>query len=350
SNARSALGAINSNAVPVAPARALSACTRRVVSMPSRGSSRQSSGESQYQTPREMNSPELDTAYPTGTARTIDLIAQFPSPSNPEAHTANDTGPPKHARRLSVFPPEYTATACNVAGHIDANSSTNRSPRESSDDSSNANIRGEATARYTSSGTPIYRPDTSSIRSFDRQNGAARDRAPSNLTPAGTPLVTALTELPRLSRQDSAGNNTARRRDSKFVDVLLPSDPTIGIGRASTTGAEIWPVSARPFARAARCSHVVRSSSVDNKRGLGGRAGDVGEACWRCRIGERFDRGMRRIARVCFCRRFEKEEDDEDDEDDEDGEDGEDGEEEEGGDVDMLEPVRRIEMAGAVSR
>ncbi|KAK4981793.1 hypothetical protein LTR66_009705 [Elasticomyces elasticus] len=445
SSARNALGAINSNAVPVAPARALSACTRRVVSMPSRGSSRHSSGESHYQTPREMNSPELDTAYPTGTARTIDLIARFPSPSKgntglltrpavlspivfpralsppilpslsnvdisltspngptadlsgqvtdsqghtrelsehtspvpvspssptkrvehcstrtviapssrqspehqtpdilrgggSEARAANDTGPPKHARRLSVFPPEYTAAACNVTGHIDANSSTNRSPRESSDDSSNTNIRGEATARYTSSGTPIYRPDTSSIRSFDRQTGDTHDRAPSNLTPAGTPLVTALTELPHLTRQVSAGNNAARRRDSKFADILLPSDPTIGIGRASITGAEIWPVGARPFARAARCSHVVRSSSADSKRGLSGRAGDVGEACWRCRIGERFDRGMRRIAQVCFCRRFEKEEDDED------------GEEEEGGDdVGMLEPVRRIEMAGAVS-
>ncbi|TKA46703.1 hypothetical protein B0A49_13099 [Cryomyces minteri] len=104
--ARKALGAISGNAVPVAPARVLSAKGLRSVSLPSRY-------QSNLQQPRTTSSstaPKPSVAN-IGSTRTIDFIAQFPLPPTAARTPAPPTPP---TRPVDASPPPAPSTTAHV--------------------------------------------------------------------------------------------------------------------------------------------------------------------------------------------------------------------------------------------
>lgn len=94
SHAQRALGAIDGNAIPINPARAIRA---RSVSMPQRFTIPKTDSTLIPPTQDTEQSGQSTAAYPSDTLRTIDMIESFPSPpSRP---------PPKKRERLQVFAP-----------------------------------------------------------------------------------------------------------------------------------------------------------------------------------------------------------------------------------------------------
>lgn len=77
SHAQRALGAIDGNAIPINPARAIRA---RSVSVPQRLTVPQADSTSTPPTQNTVQPGQSTTAYPSDTLRTIDMIESFPSP------------------------------------------------------------------------------------------------------------------------------------------------------------------------------------------------------------------------------------------------------------------------------
>ncbi|KAL2352388.1 hypothetical protein BJ546DRAFT_207089 [Cryomyces antarcticus] len=104
--ARRALGAISGNAVPVAPARVLSARGLRSVSLPTR----YQSNPQQPRTTSSSTAPKPSVAN-IGSTRTIDLIAQFPLPPTAARTPAPPTPP---TRPVDASPPPAPSPTAHV--------------------------------------------------------------------------------------------------------------------------------------------------------------------------------------------------------------------------------------------
>ncbi|TKA62874.1 hypothetical protein B0A49_10880 [Cryomyces minteri] len=108
--ARKALGAIFGNAVPVAPARVLSAKGIRSVSLPSRYQSK----PQQPRTTSSSTAPKPSVAN-IGSTPTIDLIAQFPLPPTAARTPAPPTPP---TRPVDASPPPAPSTTAHVPARL----------------------------------------------------------------------------------------------------------------------------------------------------------------------------------------------------------------------------------------
>lgn len=205
-----ALGAISGNAIPINAARILSASGPRSVPLPDDFIQR---GVDTAVSPRKPDvTPGLDQPFTSNTMRTIDLIESFPQPPTnpPTSPLRSDQDLPRLFAPspckprpvsfvqggLAVVPhPDHTdehvdrsgdelhergvaSKKDSVVGLVPvccrgpiATQVEDQGERCSGDmgRSNTPPIRGEANARYSLTGTPIYRSDTASVISHDRQ-------------------------------------------------------------------------------------------------------------------------------------------------------------------------------------
>lgn len=261
SSAGRALGAISGHAIPINAARVLSASGPRSVPLPDNFIQR---GADTAVYPREPDvTPSLDQPFTSNTMRTIDLIESFPQPPTnpPTSPLRSDQGLPRLFapspcnRRpvsfvqggLAVVPhPDHTDEHVDRSG--DELQERGVAPKKDSvvglvpvccrgpiamqvEDqgehcsgdmgrSSTPPIRGEANARYSLTGTPIYRSDAASVISHDRQ------------------------QLRRVAENESLANNNSRSADTEpMVTCRVSMQNQAPMSASSPTHAYLQAVS-----------------------------------------------------------------------------------------------------------